>query len=145
MLLRISRADDCILRWEARNMATCVACHVKWQLPCIVRVVKSMRGSIKSNWDTTDVVQPGKVVILLTGRYAGKKAVIVKNNDDGVSGRPYGHAIVVGLAREPRKVCIAYPHSPSCAIQSLCGSLFQGSKHTVTNSVSRDNLRKGRW
>ena len=49
-------------------------------------------------------VQPGKVVILLTGRYAGKKAVIVKNNDDGTTGRPYGHAIVAGLAKEPRKV-----------------------------------------
>ena len=78
------------------------------------------------------VVQPGKVVILLTGRYAGKKAVIVKNNDDGVSGRPYGHAIVVGLAREPRKVRIAHPLT-SCAIQFSCGSLFSGPKHAVTN------------
>jgi len=50
-------------------------------------------------------MQPGKVVILLTGRYAGKKAVIVKNNDEGAAGRSYGHAVVVGLAREPRKVC----------------------------------------
>ena len=49
--------------------------------------------------------QPQKVVILLTGRYAGKKAVIVKNFDDGTSSRPYGHALVVGLAKEPRKVC----------------------------------------
>ena len=49
-------------------------------------------------------LKPGKVVILLTGRYAGKKAVIIKNNDDGTSGRPYGHAIVCGLAKEPRKV-----------------------------------------
>jgi len=49
-------------------------------------------------------LKPQKVVILLTGRYAGKKAVIVKNFDDGTSGRPYGHALVVGLAKEPRKV-----------------------------------------
>ncbi len=49
-------------------------------------------------------MQPQKVVILLTGRYAGKKAVIVKNFDDGTSSRPYGHALVVGLAKEPRKV-----------------------------------------
>lgn len=48
--------------------------------------------------------QPGKVVILLTGRFAGKKAVIVKNYDDGQGGRAYGHAIVVGLQKEPRKV-----------------------------------------
>ncbi|PSC75829.1 MORN repeat family [Micractinium conductrix] len=49
-------------------------------------------------------LKPGKVVILLTGRYAGKKAVIVKNYDDGTSSRPYGHAIVCGLSKEPRKV-----------------------------------------
>lgn len=48
--------------------------------------------------------QPQKVVILLTGKYAGKKAVIVKNHDDGTSSRPYGHALVLGLCKEPRKV-----------------------------------------
>ena len=59
---------------------------------------------LQTNSGCSGVLQPGKVVILLTGRYAGKKAVIVKNNDDGTSGRPYGHAIVAGLAKEPRKV-----------------------------------------
>ena len=61
----------------------------------------------KAHCLTSCSVQPGKVVILLTGRYAGKKAVIVKNNDDGTTGRPYGHAIVAGLAKEPRKVSIS--------------------------------------
>ncbi len=81
--------------------------------------------------DDARPVQPGKVVILLTGRYAGKKAVIVKNNDDGTTGRPYGHAIVAGLAKEPRKVtsnlslclkCICRTsiprHEASCFCQS---------------------------
>jgi len=49
-------------------------------------------------------LKAGKVVILLSGRYAGKKAVIVKNYDDGTSSRPYGHALVCGLSKEPRKV-----------------------------------------
>ena len=40
----------------------------------------------------------------MTGRYAGKKAVIVRNYDDGTSSRPYGHALVVGLSKYPRKV-----------------------------------------
>lgn len=48
--------------------------------------------------------QPGKVVVVLQGRYAGKKAVIVKNVDDGNSARPYGHALVCGLSTIPRKV-----------------------------------------
>lgn len=45
-------------------------------------------------------------MILLTGRFAGKKAVIVKNYDDGSSGRAYGHALVCGLSKEPRKVSL---------------------------------------
>merc|ERR1712188_305002 len=49
-------------------------------------------------------LKPNKVVILLTGRYAGRKAVIVRNYDDGTSSRPYAHALVVGLAKYPRKV-----------------------------------------
>ncbi len=44
------------------------------------------------------------MVVLLQGRYAGKKAVIVKNYDEGTSSRPYGHALVCGLATYPRKV-----------------------------------------
>ena len=40
----------------------------------------------------------------MTGRYAGKKAVIVRNYDDGTNSRPYGTAHVVGLPKYPRKV-----------------------------------------
>ena len=43
------------------------------------------------------------MVVLLHGRYAGKKAVIVKNFDEGTSSRPYGHALVCGIANYPRK------------------------------------------
>ncbi|KAJ2162244.1 60S ribosomal protein L27B [Coemansia sp. RSA 552] len=46
----------------------------------------------------------GKVVIVLQGRYAGKKAVIVKNFDEGTKERPYPHAIVAGIERYPLKV-----------------------------------------
>ncbi|ACO65704.1 predicted protein [Micromonas commoda] len=49
-------------------------------------------------------LKANKVVVLLQGRYAGKKAVIVKNYDEGTSSRPYGHALVCGLATYPRKV-----------------------------------------
>ncbi|KAJ2328734.1 60S ribosomal protein L27B, partial [Coemansia sp. RSA 2702] len=46
----------------------------------------------------------GKVVIILQGRYAGKKAVIVKNFDEGTPERPYPHALVAGIERYPLKV-----------------------------------------
>ena len=49
-------------------------------------------------------LKAGRVVLVLNGRYAGKKAVIVKNHDDGDSRRQYGHALVAGIARYPLKV-----------------------------------------
>jgi large subunit ribosomal protein L27e len=49
-------------------------------------------------------LKAGRVVLVLNGRYAGKKAVIVKNQDDGDSRRQYGHALVAGIARYPLKV-----------------------------------------
>lgn len=49
-------------------------------------------------------MKAGKVVLVLNGRYAGRKAVIVKNNDEGSSEKPYGHALVAGIDRYPRKV-----------------------------------------
>jgi hypothetical protein len=65
-------------------------------------------------------IQANKVVVLLNGRYAGRKAVIVKNFDDGQTGRQYGHALVAGIATYPRKVrptaaphCRTHAHTPS--------------------------------
>lgn len=48
--------------------------------------------------------EAGKVVILLAGRHAGKKAVVVKTFDDGNSEKRFSHCLVAGLARNPRKV-----------------------------------------
>lgn len=47
---------------------------------------------------------PGKVVLVLAGRFAGRKAVIIRNFDDGVAGRPYGHALVAGVDKYPKKI-----------------------------------------
>ncbi|CAO3632111.1 unnamed protein product [Cunninghamella echinulata] len=49
-------------------------------------------------------IKAGKVVILLQGRYAGKKAVVVRNFDEGTKDRPYGYAVVAGVERSPLKV-----------------------------------------
>ncbi|KAH6579842.1 hypothetical protein BASA50_004577 [Batrachochytrium salamandrivorans] len=49
-------------------------------------------------------LKTGKVVLVLQGRYAGKKAVIVKNFDEGTKERPYPHALVAGVERYPLKV-----------------------------------------
>lgn len=50
------------------------------------------------------VYKPGKVAIVLQGRHAGKKAVVIKQLDEGTKERPYPHAIVAGIERYPRKV-----------------------------------------
>ncbi|KAE8808551.1 60S ribosomal protein L27-3 [Hordeum vulgare] len=38
------------------------------------------------------------------GRYAGKKVVIVRVFEEGTRDRPYGHCLVPGLAKYPKKV-----------------------------------------
>lgn len=43
-------------------------------------------------------------MIVLAGRHAGKKAVVVKTFDDGNSDRRFSHCLIAGLARGPRKV-----------------------------------------
>uniref|UniRef100_A0A4D5RA51 60S ribosomal protein L27 n=1 Tax=Scolopendra viridis TaxID=118503 RepID=A0A4D5RA51_SCOVI len=50
------------------------------------------------------IMKPGKVVLVLSGRYAGRKAIIVKNNDEGSADRDYGHALIAGISRYPRQV-----------------------------------------
>merc|ERR1711928_281764 len=50
------------------------------------------------------IMKSGKVVLILAGRFAGRKAIIVKNYDDCTHEKPYGHALVAGVDRYPRKV-----------------------------------------
>ena len=47
--------------------------------------------------------KPGKIVIVLNGRYAGRKGIIVKSNYESVKDRKYPHCMVVGLSHGPRK------------------------------------------
>merc|ERR1719412_2691436 len=49
------------------------------------------------------VLKPGKVVIVLQGKHAGKKGVIVKNVDSSKK-RKFAHCLVVGLQKPPKTV-----------------------------------------
>ncbi|KAK9133925.1 hypothetical protein Scep_013453 [Stephania cephalantha] len=49
-------------------------------------------------------LKPNKAVILLQGRFAGRKAVIIRNFDDGTRDRSYGHCLVAGVSKYPKKV-----------------------------------------
>merc|ERR1712072_1269738 len=50
------------------------------------------------------ILKYGRVVLLLTGRYAGRKGVIVKVYDDANGDRKFPHALVAGINRYPKKV-----------------------------------------
>ena len=47
--------------------------------------------------------KPGKIVVVLNGRFAGRKGIIVKSNYESVKDRKYPHCMVVGLSHGPRK------------------------------------------
>mmetsp|Transcript_11411 Transcript_11411/g.20838 ORF Transcript_11411/g.20838 Transcript_11411/m.20838 type:complete len:148 (-) Transcript_11411:48-491(-) len=49
-------------------------------------------------------IKAGRVVVLLQGRYTGKKAIVVKTFDEGSKARPFGHCLVAGVENAPRKV-----------------------------------------
>ncbi|CAK9105912.1 unnamed protein product [Durusdinium trenchii] len=49
-------------------------------------------------------LKAGRIVVMLQGRYAGKKAVVVKAFDDGSKARSFGHCLVAGIDRAPLKV-----------------------------------------
>jgi len=50
------------------------------------------------------IMKPGRVVIMLNGRFAGRKAVVIKSYDEGSNERSYGHALVAGINKYPLKV-----------------------------------------
>merc|ERR1719364_204058 len=49
-------------------------------------------------------IKTGRIVILTGGRYAGKKALVVKTFDEGTKARAFGHCLVAGVAKAPLKV-----------------------------------------
>ncbi|VDM57042.1 unnamed protein product [Angiostrongylus costaricensis] len=50
------------------------------------------------------IMKPGKVVLVLRGKYAGRKALVVKAHDEGGADRSYPHAIIAGIDKYPLKV-----------------------------------------
>eukprot|EP00382_Lankesteria_abbotti_P005727 CAMPEP_0113846950 /NCGR_PEP_ID=MMETSP0372-20130328/1593_1 /TAXON_ID=340204 /ORGANISM="Lankesteria abbotti" /LENGTH=147 /DNA_ID=CAMNT_0000816153 /DNA_START=32 /DNA_END=475 /DNA_ORIENTATION=+ /assembly_acc=CAM_ASM_000359 len=50
------------------------------------------------------ILKPGRVVMMLSGRQAGRKGVVVQANDAGSKERPFPHALVAGISRPPKKI-----------------------------------------
>ena len=49
-------------------------------------------------------MKPGRVCLVLNGRFAGKKAIIVQNLDKGTATKKFPHALVAGIQRAPLAV-----------------------------------------
>ena len=64
----------------------------------------AMSGAEGTSKKTAKFLKAGKVVLLLNGRMAGKKAVIVKTFDEGTPDRPYGYCVVAGIQKYPLKI-----------------------------------------
>jgi large subunit ribosomal protein L27e len=54
-------------------------------------------------------LKPGRVVLILSGRFAGKKAVVVRAYDEGTKDRPFGHCLVVGIEKPPLRISKKMP------------------------------------
>lgn len=50
------------------------------------------------------IFKSGRVVILTAGRFAGQKAIVAKNYEDGTKKHRFPHLLLVGIARNPRTV-----------------------------------------
>eukprot|EP00997_Jenningsia_sp_PLL12_P008147 NODE_4875_length_620_cov_51.600701_g4198_i0.p1 GENE.NODE_4875_length_620_cov_51.600701_g4198_i0~~NODE_4875_length_620_cov_51.600701_g4198_i0.p1 ORF type:complete len:180 (+),score=21.32 NODE_4875_length_620_cov_51.600701_g4198_i0:48-542(+) len=50
------------------------------------------------------ILKFGRIVILLTGRYAGRKAVLINSSESGDKVRKFPYCLVAGINRYPRKV-----------------------------------------
>ncbi|KAG0206687.1 vacuolar membrane-associated protein iml1 [Mortierella sp. GBA30] len=67
-------------------------------LRIVAKIVPSLSHIISLANKMVKFIKQNKVVVLLNGRYAGKKAVV------GSKERGYGHAIVAGIERYPLKI-----------------------------------------
>ena len=77
--------------------------------------------------------KPGKIVVILNGRYAGRKGVIVKSNYESVKDRKYPHCMVVGLSKGPKK-----PTKKNIAkMQAQIKQLESSDKENVADRVKR--------
>merc|ERR1712038_1230252 len=67
-------------------------------------IIRTLQISTKQPSKMGKIMKKGRVVILLAGRHSGKKAVIVKQIDEGKKNRKFGHALVAGVDRTPKKI-----------------------------------------
>jgi len=48
--------------------------------------------------------KPGRIVVVTSGRYAGKKGIIVRSNYENTKTKKFPHCLVLGLSKYPKRV-----------------------------------------
>ena len=77
------------------------------------------------------ILAPGRVVIILSGRFAGKKAIVTSVNLQKTEERKYGFVTVVGVERAPLKIT----HKMSEKVQQMRTSVKSFCKVINVNHV----------
>ena len=90
----------------------------------------------------------GKVVIVLSGRYAGRKAIVVKASDEGNADKRYGHALVAGIDRYPRKIVKAMSKAKQDKktkikpfVKSLNYNHIMPTRYSVDFDLKKDDIK----
>jgi large subunit ribosomal protein L27e len=93
----------------------------------------------------------GKVVIVLSGRYAGRKAIVVKASDEGNAEKRYGHALVAGIDRYPRKIVKAMKKSKQDKktkikpfVKSLNYNHIMPTRYSVDFDLKKEDVKTSR-
>lgn len=90
--------------------------------------------------------KPGKVVVLLRGRFAGHKAVIVRVHEEAVEDRKFAHAVVAGVERYPRKITRAMQKADAKAEGKKKGKVtHRSSVRPFVKNVNLNHLMPTRY
>merc|ERR1712088_987796 len=86
---------------------------------------------------------------MTAGRMAGKKALVVKESNDGSQDRLYGHAIIAGIDRYPRRVTksmgkkkIAKRNKMKCFVKVVNYNHMFPTRYSVDIQLSKDIVNK---
>eukprot|EP00766_Chilomastix_caulleryi_P004427 gnl/Chilomastix_caulleri/5662.p1 GENE.gnl/Chilomastix_caulleri/5662~~gnl/Chilomastix_caulleri/5662.p1 ORF type:complete len:141 (+),score=30.40 gnl/Chilomastix_caulleri/5662:47-469(+) len=82
------------------------------------------------------IMKPGRVCVVLQGRYAGKKAVIVQNFGEGTKQMKYSFALVAGVEKPPRRIKRRY---------GLSKNLTKSRMKTFVKAVNYKHLMPTRY
>merc|ERR1712241_342212 len=115
----------------------------------ISRVSSRTYRNLKTKKIMGRFIKSVRVVILTAGKYAGKKAVVVKESNEGTQERLYGHALVAGIDRYPRKVTksmgkkkVAKRNKMKCFVKVVNFNHMMPTRYSVDVQLNKEVVNK---